>query len=103
MRTITLAAFAAALALSACSEKTKDNAAETATSAGQDISTAATDTREATSTGAARIGAKADAAMDRAEEAADRMGKRIKQGADEAKDALKPTPVPTPSPTRSPQ
>lgn len=96
MRPVSLAAVAAVLALSACSEKTTDNAAETITSAGDDISTAATDTQEATSTGAAKIGAKADSAMDRAEEAADRMGKRIKQGASEANEALKPSPAPSP-------
>lgn len=92
MRITSLAAFAAALALSACSEKTKDNAAETVTSAGKDISAAATDTRDAASEGAD----KASAAMDRVEEAADRMGSRIKQGAGEAKDALKPKPSETP-------
>ncbi len=99
MRTITLAAFAAALALSACSHKTKDNAADTVTSAGEDFSAAAADTQKATSTAAAEMGAKADAALDRTKEAADRMGKRIKQGAEEAKDALKSQPSPTPSPS----
>ena len=92
MRNVSLTALAAALALSACSEKTKDNAAETVTSAGEDVSAAASDTRDAASESAD----KASAAMDRAEEAADRMGSRIKQGAGEAKDALKPKPSETP-------
>ena len=92
MRTVYLAATVAALALSACSEKTKDSASDTATSAGADIKTAASDASEAASESAV----KASAAADRAEEAADRMGARIKQGAGEAKDALKPKPTETP-------
>jgi len=88
MRTITLATFAAALALSACSEKTKDSASEAATSAGVDISDAATDVHDAASEGADKVGV----AVSKAEEAADKLGARIKQGAHEAKDTLKSEP-----------
>ena len=92
MRSLSLAVITAALALSACSEKTKESAAETATFASDDASAAASDAQAQ----AIEDKAKAGAAVDRVEEAADRMGKRIKQGADEAKDALKPAPSPTP-------
>jgi len=81
-----------ALALAACSAKTKDSAADTATAASKDMSDAAVDVRDAASEGAEKIGK----AADRAEEAADKLGARIKQGADEAKDALKAKPSEAP-------
>jgi len=97
-------AAAGALALSACSEKTQDNAAETASSAADDVATTAADVGQAASTTAADVGdaaskavdkaaAAADTAASRAGVAADKMGKHVKEGAAEAEATMQNEPV----------
>ncbi len=101
---LSVAAVAGALALSACSEKTQDNAADTASSAADDVATTAADVGAAASTTAADLGdaankalddagTAADKAADRASAAADKMGARVKQGAAEAEATMQDEPV----------
>lgn len=72
MRRIMMAAFtaAAALGLSACSEKTQDNAAQTAESAGDDVQAAGAAAGDAAADGANAVGN----AADRAAASTDEMG-----------------------------
>ncbi len=97
MRKFSIAAMtfaaAGALSLAACSEKTQDNAAETATSAANDVSDAATDAAAAASDAVDKAGAAADQAADKAASAADKMGDHVKQGAAEAEATMQDEPV----------
>lgn len=97
MRKVSIAAMTlaavGALSLTACSEKTQDNAAETATSAANDVSDAATDAAAAASDAVDKAGAAADQAADKAAVAAGKMGDHMKQGAAEAEATLQDEPV----------
>ncbi|WP_225204562.1 hypothetical protein [Novosphingobium huizhouense] len=93
-------AAAGALSLAACSEKTQDNAAATASSAAGDVANAADnvgdaakDSADAVSAAASDAVDKAGAAADKAGVAADRMGEHVKQGAAEAEATIQDEPV----------
>ncbi|WP_371432855.1 hypothetical protein [Novosphingobium sp.] len=84
----TLTAAAAAIALSACSEKTQDNAQEAATSAGNDIAAAASDMSATASEGAESVRNAADEAINKADAAADKAGAEADKAGVKAADAL---------------
>ncbi|BEV01352.1 hypothetical protein [Novosphingobium olei] len=104
MRKLSIAAMslaaAGALSLAACSEKTQDNAAATASSAANDVGNAADKVGDVAKDSADAVGAaasdavdKADAAADKAAVAADKMGNHVKEGAAEAEATMQNEPV----------
>ena len=86
MRKIILAAGAAALALTGCSQETKQKA-------GQTLDSAAADAQADANSAGENIGQAAAAAGSAIDTAADKAGDKLKAGADKAADSVKHTKI----------